>query len=86
MLNTKIIIRFDTKVFTCDWFCLLTAIKNVPIKEVFPCKKVISEQKWKYKIVIKAQKYKVLVAQWIEHPPGVRKVMGSNPIGTQIFF
>ena len=27
----------------------------------------------------------VLVAQWIERPPGVRKVMGSNPIGTQIF-
>ena len=27
----------------------------------------------------------VLVAQWIECPPGVRKAMGSNPIGTQIF-
>ena len=27
----------------------------------------------------------VLVAQWIERPPGLRKVMGSNPIGTQIF-
>ena len=27
----------------------------------------------------------VLVAQWIERLPGVRKVMGSNPIGTQIF-
>ena len=27
----------------------------------------------------------VSVAQWIECPPGVRKVMDSNPIGTQIF-
>ena len=27
----------------------------------------------------------VLVAQWIEHSPGVRKVMSSNPIGTRIF-
>ena len=27
----------------------------------------------------------VLVAQWIERPPRVRKVMGSNPVGTQIF-
>ena len=27
----------------------------------------------------------VLVAQWIEHPPGVQNVMGSNPIGTQTF-
>ena len=26
----------------------------------------------------------VLVAQWIECPPGVREVMGSNPIGTQL--
>ena len=26
----------------------------------------------------------VVIAQWIEHPPGVRKVMCSNPIGTQI--
>ena len=28
---------------------------------------------------------RVLIAQWIERTPGVRKVMGSNPIGTQIF-
>ena len=27
----------------------------------------------------------VLVVQWIERPPGVPKVMGSNPMGTQIF-
>ena len=27
----------------------------------------------------------IYIAQWIERPPGVRKVMGSNPIGTQIF-
>ena len=27
----------------------------------------------------------VLVAQWIERPSGVLKVMGSNPIGTQNF-
>ena len=25
----------------------------------------------------------VLVAQWIERPPGVQKAMGSNPIGAQ---
>ena len=31
-------------------------------------------------------KTSVLVAQWIEHLPGVRKVMDSNPIGTWIFF
>ena len=30
-------------------------------------------------------RYFVLVAQWIERPPGVREVMGSNPIGNQIF-
>ena len=30
--------------------------------------------------------YLVLVAQWIEHPPGVQEVMGSNPIRTLIFF
>ena len=28
---------------------------------------------------------RVLVAQWIERPPGGRKAMGSNPIETQIF-
>ena len=28
----------------------------------------------------------VLVAQLVEHPPGVWKVMGSNPIGNRIFF
>ena len=27
----------------------------------------------------------ILVAQGIKGPPGVRKAMGSNPIGTQIF-
>ena len=27
----------------------------------------------------------ILVAQWIKCPPGVRKAMGSNLIGTQIF-
>ena len=31
------------------------------------------------------QKTRVLVAQWIERPSGVREVMGSNPIGTKIF-
>ena len=25
------------------------------------------------------------VTQWIEHPPSVREVIGSNPGGTQIF-
>ena len=25
------------------------------------------------------------VAQWLERPTGVRKVMGSIPVGTQIF-
>ena len=34
---------------------------------------------------MESQEPRVLVAQWIERPPGVRKVMGSNPIGTQIF-
>ena len=26
-------------------------------------------------------RYFVLVAQWIERPPGVREVMGSIPVG-----
>ena len=30
--------------------------------------------------------FRVLVAQLVEHPPGVRKVMGSNPIGDSDFF
>ena len=30
--------------------------------------------------------FRVLVAQSVEHPPGVRKVMGSNPIGDSYFF
>ena len=30
--------------------------------------------------------FRVLVAQLEEHPPGVRKVMGSNPIGDSDFF
>ena len=30
--------------------------------------------------------FRVLVAQSVEHPPGVRKVMGSNPIGDSDFF
>ena len=30
--------------------------------------------------------FRVLVAQLIEHPPGVRKVMGSNHIGDLDFF
>ena len=29
---------------------------------------------------------KVLVAQLVEHPPGVRKVMGSNPTGNSDYF
>ena len=28
----------------------------------------------------------VLVAQWIERPPGVRKVMASIPVGDSEFF
>ena len=28
---------------------------------------------------------RVLVAQWIEHPPGVRKVVGSKPVMSSIF-
>ena len=29
---------------------------------------------------------RVLIAQWIQHPPGVRKVVGSNPvIGSEFF-
>ena len=27
--------------------------------------------------------FRVLVAKFVEHPPGVRKVMDSNPIGTR---
>ena len=30
--------------------------------------------------------FRVLVAQLVEHPPGVRKVMGSNAIGNSDFF
>ena len=30
--------------------------------------------------------FRVLVAQLVEHPPGVRKVTGSKPIGTRILF
>ena len=30
--------------------------------------------------------FRVLVAQLVEHPPGVRKVMGSNPIEDSDFF
>ena len=30
--------------------------------------------------------FRVLVAQLVEHPPGVRKVMGSNPVGDSDFF
>ena len=30
--------------------------------------------------------FRALVAQLVEHPPGVRKVMGSNPIGDSDFF
>ena len=30
--------------------------------------------------------FRVLVAQLVEHPPGVRKVMGSNPIRDSDFF
>ena len=30
--------------------------------------------------------FRVLVAQLVEHPPGVRKVMGSNLIGDSDFF
>ena len=30
--------------------------------------------------------FRVLVAQLVEHPPSVRKVMGSNPIGDSDFF
>ena len=30
--------------------------------------------------------FRVLVAQLVEHPPCVRKVMGSNPIGDSDFF
>ena len=30
--------------------------------------------------------FRVLVAQLVEHPPGVWKVMGSNPIGDSDFF
>ena len=26
------------------------------------------------------------IAQWLEHPTGVRKVMGSNPVGDSDFF
>ena len=29
---------------------------------------------------------RVLVAQWIERPPGVRKVVGSNPVMGSDFF
>ena len=29
---------------------------------------------------------RVLVAQWIERPPGVRKVVGSNPVMGSEFF
>lgn len=69
MLNKKNV-RFDTKVFTFDWFCLLTAIKNVPMKEVFPCKKVIRQ--WteiEDKIAVKAQKYKImtLMTVYVSH-------------------
>ena len=30
--------------------------------------------------------FRVLVAQLVEQPPGVRNVMGSNPIGESYFF
>ena len=33
-----------------------------------------------------AAPFRVLVAQLVEYPPGVRKVMGSNPIGDSDFF
>ena len=30
--------------------------------------------------------FRVLVAQLVKHPPGVFKIMGSNPIGDSDFF
>ena len=39
-----------------------------------------------YKTQLMAWPFRVLVAQLVERPPGVRKVMGSNPIGDSDFF
>ena len=39
-------------------------------------------------VIMNCDKWKwwVLVAQWIERPPGVREVMGSIPVGDSDFF